>query len=99
MENRSTTTHEPKTPLPNYPFSHVNLEDVFQDSCAECVKVTIHGHAHFLHRTTAFSLYEQLQTYFKNLSPAEKLILIQFGSQLGPELINTERNYDGSQKN
>lgn len=80
-------THEPLQPLPNYPESHVRLEDVFFEDCAECVKITIHGTEHYLHRTTAFALYEQLQQYFKNLSDDDKDMLIHYGSELGEELL------------
>lgn len=79
-------THEPKTSLPDFPYSHVKVDDVFSWECAECVKVTIHGCEHFLHRTTAFSLYSQLQDYFRNLSDAEKAFLLFGGTELGSEL-------------
>ncbi len=82
------TTHEPKTPLPDFPYSHAKVEDVFKDSCPECIKITIHGDEHFVHRTTAFALYEQLQQYFRNLSPAEKEIMIYYGSNLGAEILS-----------
>ncbi len=82
------TTHEPENPLPNYPHSHVKVDDVFMENCSECVKITIHGVEHFLHRTTAFALYDELQQYFKKLSRIEKNLLIQFGSDLGEELLS-----------
>lgn len=83
-----TETHEPQMPLANYPYSHVKVNDVFMDDCDECVCIMIHGQKHYLHRTTAYSLYEQLQEYFKNLSNMEKDLLIQFGTNLGNEILN-----------
>ncbi len=80
-------THEPKEPLSNYPYSHVKVEDVFDNDCLECVKVSVHRHQHYLHRTTAFSLYMQLQDYFKSLSDEEKELMISCGSELGEELL------------
>lgn len=94
MKKQTNITHEPKIPLANYPMSHVCVEDVFLKACAECVKVTIHGHEHYLHRTTAFALYEQLQKYFQGLSPVEKAMMLQFGSELGPELLASETGYN-----
>ena len=79
-------THEPEIPFPDWPYSHVYIEDVFFSDYDECIKVTIHGVEHYLHRTTALSLYEQLQTYFKNLSPQDKQLLTIYGSKLGDEL-------------
>lgn len=81
------TTHEPEKPLEGFPYSHVKVDDVFFDSCDECVKVTIHGTQHYLHRTTAFSLYEQLRDYFKNLSDPDKLLLTLGGIKLDDNLI------------
>ena len=81
------TTHEPNVPLPNWPLSHVSVEDVFLQPCTECTKVTIHGNEHYLHRTTAFALYQQLQNYFRGLSAAEKEFMIACGSELGTELL------------
>ncbi len=81
-------THEPQKPLADYPYSHVKVNDVFMDDCEECVCVVIHGCKHFLHRTTAYSLYEQLQEYFKSLSDTDKKLLVQFGTNLGNEIFD-----------
>ena len=86
MENNKVETHEPSLPMEGFPYSHVKVDDVFGEKCEECVRITIHGVPHYVHRTTAFSLYEQLQQYFKDLSPADKRLLIENGSALGSEL-------------
>ena len=83
----SMTTYEPVNPLPDYPNSHVKVDDVFDEKCEECVRVTIHGYQHYLHRTTAFALYDQLQQYFKGLSEFQKNLLIMCGTNLGTELL------------
>ena len=80
------TTHEPETALRGYPESHVLVEDQLMSESSECLSVSIHGHMHYLHRTTAFALYQQLQRYFRNLPDIEKLALIASGSNLGGEL-------------
>ena len=80
------TTHEPLNPLPNWPDSHVDVQNVFFEECPECVKITIHNCEHYLHRTTTFELYKKIQTYLKNLSDADKKFLIAAGSDLGEEL-------------
>lgn len=91
-------THEPEHPLPGFPESHVKVDDVFAEDHAECVRITIHGAEHYLHRTTALALFEQLYGYFQNLSAAEKELLLQFDlertgecSDNAPES-NDERN-------
>jgi hypothetical protein len=54
-------THEPDFPLPGWPQSHVDvaLTDPDED---ECIAVTIHGVAHYLHSTTARELNIALQS-------------------------------------
>jgi hypothetical protein len=51
-------THEPMVPV-NWPEGHVRVEltDAAQD---ECIVVTIHGVAHYLHSTTARELEKAL---------------------------------------
>ena len=82
-------THEPQNALPGFPYSHVKVDDVFYENCAECVKLTIHGDEHYLHQTTAFALYKQLQNYFKELNEVQKMLLILNGSELGDELFES----------
>lgn len=72
----NTETHEPLNPLPNFPYSHVKVEDTFYEDVDECLSITIHENKHYLHRTTALSLYEQLQQYFRKLTEAEKNLLM-----------------------
>lgn len=79
-------THEPAKPLPGYPYSHVRLDDVFLDDCDECVKVTVHGCEHYLHRSALFCLYEQIQRYFKGVPGEEKMPMVMDGFLLGDEL-------------
>ena len=81
-------THEPESPLEGWPESHVHVEDVFNTKSAECMCVCVHGCRHYLHQTTAFALYQQLQAYFQNLSDADKLFLTLNGSKLGPEIMS-----------
>lgn len=81
-------THEPEVALEGWPLSHVRVVDTLADDVPECLKVVIHGNEHYLHQTTAFALYQQLQAYFQNLSDAGKLFLILNGSELGPEITN-----------
>lgn len=52
-------THEPEPPLPGWPRSHVRAF-LTDDDQAECIGVMIHGRTHYLHATTAASLYGQL---------------------------------------
>lgn len=80
-------THEPQIPLPNFPLSHVKVDDVFHTDNDECMKITIHGTEHYLHQTTAFSLYEQLQKYFKDLPVSDKQLKMQMGWRFGKELL------------
>lgn len=79
-------THEPEVALEGWPLSHVRVVDTLSDDVPDCLKVVIHGNEHYLHHTTAFALYQQLQVYFQNLSDADKLLLMLNGSELGPEI-------------
>ncbi|WP_413099061.1 hypothetical protein [Streptomyces sp. Inha503] len=58
-ERPVTETHEPDSPLPGWPRSHVDSELTDPDS-DECVVVTIHGIRHYLHATTARELQAAL---------------------------------------
>ncbi|WP_328320976.1 hypothetical protein [Streptomyces sp. NBC_00388] len=62
-ERPAGETHEPTTPHPNWPESHVRV-GLTGDDAEECVKVTIHGAEHYLHATTARELHRMLE---KNL--------------------------------
>lgn len=54
-ERPMNETHEPESPLPGWPRSHVDSELTDWDT-DECVVVTIHGVQHYLHSTTAREL-------------------------------------------
>ena len=69
-------THEPLEPLPDFPYSHVKVEDTLEEDVDECLAITIHENKHYLHQTTALSLYEQLKQYFKGLPEVSKNLLM-----------------------
>lgn len=89
MSNKAVVTHEPDSPRPNWPESHVNVTNVFYDSCSECVKITIHDCDHYLHNTTALALYTMLQEYFKDLPLFSKMLMMQNGCKMGEELLRS----------
>jgi hypothetical protein len=55
MKNNKDVTNEPRTSLPNYPFSHVNIE-LTNDAIDECFCLTVHGVKHYLHSNTVQNL-------------------------------------------
>lgn len=54
----SRETHEPKQPH-NWPDGHVAVA-LTGDEIGECIQVTVHGVAHYLHATTAQELSKML---------------------------------------
>ena len=48
MQNSINETHEPDTPLANYPFSHVLVEDVFLADRNECLTSSMDKSVGFL---------------------------------------------------